>query len=166
MQVFLARRTAGIKLGLQHLLALSAAENRRFHLFSKIRACSAALYTAHTVSMSLHSKATSAQTDIIVSLSCQLQTSQSQFPNWAADVAWHRAQTKKPHFLAGPGAYYLISGTPHTTSGPKLAHIWPAQQTGGADRAEPAPSQGRYVHVGLSFFHYAVTFPSQPLNNV
>lgn len=39
---FLAYRSAGIRLALQCLLALSAEENMRFHLFSKIRACSAA----------------------------------------------------------------------------------------------------------------------------
>lgn len=101
-----------------------------------------------------------------VSLLCQLQASQPQFPNWASDVAWHRAQTKKPHFSAGPGSCYLSSGSPHTASGPRLAHICPVQQMGGAGRAESAPSQGRCVRVGLSPFHYTVTFPSQPLNDV
>lgn len=52
MWVFLACRSAGVKLGLQHLLALSAAENR-FHLFSKIRACRAALRVVHTLFASL-----------------------------------------------------------------------------------------------------------------
>jgi len=44
---FLAYRSAGVRLGLQHLLDVSAEENMRFQLFSKIQALSAAFCAAH-----------------------------------------------------------------------------------------------------------------------
>lgn len=43
MWVFLAYGSAGIRLGLECLLVVSAEENMRFHIFSKIRAFNAAL---------------------------------------------------------------------------------------------------------------------------
>ena len=167
---FLAYRSAGVRLGLQCLLAVSAEENMRCHLFSKIRACSAALRAAHSPFPSLCTVRPHLGRQMSLRVPfVPAADKPAPVPEPRGYISTAQSPSQEAHFSAGPSAYQLRPWHPSRGFWTKLADVWPAQQTGGADRGESAPSRHRHfprqVCACWFVFHYAVTH-SFPSNNV